>query len=58
MLTLYHYWSSACSRTARFCLAEAARPRVADWWRRIQARPGFQKAFSFANPNAGDPVKR
>ncbi len=39
-------------------VAEAARPRVAEWWRRIQARPGFQEAFSFANPDADDPVKR
>ena len=39
-------------------VAEAVRPRVAEWWRRIQARPGFQEAFSFANPDADDPVKR
>ena len=34
------------------------RPRVADWWRRIQARPGYQTAFSFKNPDTKDPVKR
>ena len=39
-------------------IAASARPRVADWWQRIQARPGFQEAFSFANPDADDPVKR
>ena len=39
-------------------IAAAARPRVAEWWQRIQARPAFQEAFSFANPDAGDPVKR
>lgn len=39
-------------------LDEAARPRVADWWRRIQARPAFREAFSFANPDPDDPVKR
>jgi len=39
-------------------LAADAHPRVADWWARIRARPGFQQAFSFANPDASDPVKR
>ncbi len=39
-------------------VAEAVRPRVAEWWGRIQARPGFQEAFSFANPDTDDPVKR
>ena len=39
-------------------LAGSAHPRVADWWARIQARPGFQQAFSFANPDESDPVKR
>ena len=34
------------------------RPRIAEWWRRIQNRPGFKAAFSFANPNADDPIKR
>jgi glutathione S-transferase len=39
-------------------LAPAKRPRVADWWTRIQARPGYQTAFSFKNPDTKDPVKR
>ena len=39
-------------------VAETERPRIAAWWRRIQDRPGFQEAFSFANPDASDPVKR
>ncbi len=39
-------------------LARSARPRLAEWWRRIQARPGFVEAFSFANPDPDDPVKR
>jgi len=39
-------------------VAEAVRPRVAEWWQRVQGRPGFHEAFSFANPNADDPVKR
>jgi glutathione S-transferase len=34
------------------------RGRVADWWQRIQARPGYQTAFSFKNPDTRDPVKR
>lgn len=34
------------------------KPRVADWWQRIQARPGFQEAFAFKNPAPDDPVKR
>lgn len=36
----------------------ARRPRVADWWRRIQARPAFEAAFSVANPDKSDPIQR
>jgi glutathione S-transferase len=33
------------------------RPRIAEWWQRIQARPAYKEAFSFKNPNAAnDPV--
>jgi glutathione S-transferase len=39
-------------------IAASRRPRIADWWRRIQARPAFQEAFAFQNPDAADPVKR
>jgi glutathione S-transferase len=39
-------------------ISAACRPRVADWWQRMQARPAFQQAFSFANPDTNDPVKR
>jgi glutathione S-transferase len=39
-------------------IAPAHRPRVADWWQRLQARPGFQEAFAFKNPDQSDPVKR
>ena len=39
-------------------IAPAKRPKVADWWARIQARPGYQTAFSFKNPDTKDPVKR
>jgi len=39
-------------------IAAERRPRIADWWQRIQARPAFCEAFSFKNPKAGDPVKR
>ena len=39
-------------------VAPEKRPRVADWWKRIQARPGYQTAFSFKNPDTKDPVKR
>jgi glutathione S-transferase len=34
------------------------RPKVADWWTRVQARPAFKEAFAFANPDVNDPVKR
>jgi glutathione S-transferase len=34
------------------------RPRVADWWARMQARPAFREAFSFQNPDTSDPIKR
>jgi glutathione S-transferase len=34
------------------------RPRVADWWQRIQARPAYRTAFSFKNPDSNDPVAR
>jgi len=36
----------------------AKRPRLADWWQRVQARPAFKEAFSFANPDTSDPIKR
>ena len=39
-------------------IAAERRPKVADWWRRVQARPGYQTAFSFKNPDSKDPVKR
>jgi glutathione S-transferase len=39
-------------------IAAARRPNVADWWRRIRERPGFQTAFSFKNPDSKDLVKR
>lgn len=39
-------------------IGAARRPRIADWWQRIQARPGFQEAFAFKNPDQNDPVKR
>ncbi len=48
MLTLYHYWSSVCSQKARFCLAE----KGLEW----QSR--HIDLFTFANPDADDPVKR
>src|SRR4029079_6413235 len=35
-------------------IAVTKRPRVADWWRRIQVRPGYQTAFSFKNPDSKD----
>jgi glutathione S-transferase len=34
------------------------RPKIADWWQRIQTRPGYREAFSFQNPDTSDPVKR
>ena len=39
-------------------IAASVRPRIAEWWWRIQDRPGFRTAFSFANPDADDPIKR
>ncbi len=39
-------------------IAPTHRPRIADWWQRIQARPAYQEAFGFRNPDADDPVKR
>jgi glutathione S-transferase len=39
-------------------IASEKRPRVADWWSRIQARAGYRTAFSFKNPDTTDPVKR
>jgi glutathione S-transferase len=36
----------------------ARRPKIADWWQRVQARPAFKEAFGFQNPDASDPVKR
>ena len=48
MLTLYHYWSSVCSRKARFCLAEKG----------LEWQSQHIDLFTFANPDADDPVKR
>ena len=39
-------------------VSAARRPKLADWWQRVQARPAFKAAFSFANPDTSDPVKR
>ena len=39
-------------------LASSVHPRVAGWWSRIQDRPAFKAAFSFANPDTSDPIKR
>lgn len=36
----------------------AKRPRLAAWWQRIQERPAFKEAFSYANPDKSDPIKR
>ena len=36
----------------------AKRPRLAEWWQRVQARPAFKEAFAFANPDTSDPIKR
>lgn len=39
-------------------IAAARRPRLAEWWQRIQARPAYKAAFSMENPDKSDPVKR
>lgn len=39
-------------------LSEGMRPRLAGWWRAVQDRPAFAEAFSFANPDTADPIKR
>jgi len=39
-------------------LSTAHRPRIAEWWQRMQARPAFKEAFSVANPDKSDPVQR
>jgi glutathione S-transferase len=39
-------------------IAASRRPRIADWWQRIQARPSYVEAFAFQNPDTSDPVKR
>jgi glutathione S-transferase len=39
-------------------VSAARRPRLADWWQRIQARPAYQAAFSVKNPDYSDPVQR
>jgi len=28
------------------------RPKAGDWWRRVQARPSYETAYAFQNPNA------
>ena len=39
-------------------LSKARRPAVAGWWARIQTKPSYKEAFSFANPDKSDPIKR
>ncbi len=39
-------------------VSAATRPRIADWWQRIQARAAYKEAFSFANPDKTDPIRR
>lgn len=39
-------------------IADERRPNVAAWWQHMQARPAFQEAFSFKNPDASDPLTR
>jgi len=36
----------------------ARRPKLAEWWQRIQARPAYQQAMSVKNPDSSDPVQR
>lgn len=36
----------------------ARRPQIAEWWRRVQARPAFKPAFDVANPDKSDPLTR
>lgn len=39
-------------------IAAARRPRIAEWWQRMQARPAFATAFNIENPDKSDPLKR
>jgi glutathione S-transferase len=39
-------------------VSAARRPRLANWWMRMQARPAYQEAFSVANPDKSDPLSR
>ena len=39
-------------------VSAARRPRVAEWWACMQARPAVAEAFAFKNPDPNDPVKR
>ena len=39
-------------------VSAAERPRLADWWARVQERPAFKEAFSFKNPDQNDPIAR
>jgi len=36
----------------------ARRPKLDDWWQRMQARPAFKTAFAVKNPDTSDPVQR
>jgi glutathione S-transferase len=39
-------------------LSASRRPKLAEWWQRIQARPAYKQAMSFTNPDKSDPLKR
>ncbi len=34
------------------------RPQVADWWKRVTRRPGYEEGMSFKSPDPHDPIKR
>lgn len=36
----------------------SGRPRISDWWARMQGRPGFKAAMAFKHPHADDVISR
>lgn len=56
MLTLYHFWSSTCSRRVRICLAEKNIPWESHHIDIVEKRDNYEPWYVAMNPNAVVPT--
>jgi glutathione S-transferase len=57
-ITLRPYVNRIDALTRPELVGPAQRPRIAQWWQRIQALPSVQTAMSFRNPDTSDLIAR